>query len=233
MILFTIINGKSIPFKDNVSAIDLPHNVFILSTFQKCNVIPKMCDCVPSILHVTWFKKIRWNFVISRNAKIVSMNFNVSDAFFKCIFHRYLIYAFVQHNGDFICAEIKCPFIMYGVYILVEVSIHISTTWWVSLLVDQGVPKGTCNQVLRSTSVDLSRFESIKIFCVKIDRNCNFVGLLHHPVWLKLLSAVFGHHISIFQLLSLAKDLWRGFNTRNAHMVYIINSIRFEMVYTS
>ena len=30
----------------------------------------------------------------------------------------------------------------------------ISTTWWVSLLVDQGVPEGACSQVLRSTSVD-------------------------------------------------------------------------------
>ena len=26
-----------------------------------------------------------------------------------------------------------------------------------------------------------------------------------------------------FQLLSLAKDHWRGFNTRNAHLVYIVN----------
>ena len=42
-----------------------------------------------------------------------------------------------------------------GVYILVEASIHISTTWRVSLLVDQGVPEDTCSQVLRSTSVDL------------------------------------------------------------------------------
>ena len=41
-----------------------------------------------------------------------------------------------------------------GVYILVEVSIWISTTWWVSLLVDQWVTEGTCSQVLRSTSVD-------------------------------------------------------------------------------
>ena len=31
---------------------------------------------------------------------------------------------------------------------------YISTTWWVSLLVDQWVPEGTCSQVLRSTSVD-------------------------------------------------------------------------------
>ena len=67
-----------------------------------------------------------------------------------------------------------------------------------SLLVDQGVPEGTCNQVLRSTSVDLKRFESIKIFCVKIDRNCNFVGLLHHPFWLELLLALLGHYFSTF-----------------------------------
>ena len=31
--------------------------------------------------------------------------------------------------------------------------------------------------------------------------------------------------------LSLAKDHWRGFSTRNAHMVNIANSIRFKMVY--
>ena len=34
-------------------------------------------------------------------------------------------------------------------------------------------------------------------FSVKIDRNCKFLGLLHHPFWLKLLSALFG---IIFQL---------------------------------
>ena len=43
----------------------------------------------------------------------------------------------------------------------------ISTTWWVSLLVDQWVPEGTWSQVLRSTSVDSCRFESIKISRVK------------------------------------------------------------------
>ena len=36
-----------------------------------------------------------------------------------------------------------------------------------------------------------------------------------------------------FQLPSLAKDHWRGFNTRNAHMVHIVNYFRFKMVYTS
>ena len=33
--------------------------------------------------------------------------------------------------------------------------------------------------------------------------------------------------------ISLAKDHWRGLNTRNAHMVHIFNQIRFKMVYTS
>ena len=41
-----------------------------------------------------------------------------------------------------------------GVYIIVTVSFYISTTWWMSLLVYQSVPEGTCSQVLRSTSVD-------------------------------------------------------------------------------
>ena len=44
-----------------------------------------------------------------------------------------------------------------------------------------------CSQVLRSTSVDSWRFESIKIDRGKIDRNCNFVGLLHYHF-----SALFG-----------------------------------------
>ena len=45
---------------------------------------------------------------------------------------------------------------------LVEVSVYISTTWWVSLLVDQWVPEGTWSQVLRSTSVDLKRLRASK-----------------------------------------------------------------------
>ena len=43
---------------------------------------------------------------------------------------------------------------LQGVYVLVEVSIYISTTWRVSLLVVQVVLEGTCRQVLGSTSID-------------------------------------------------------------------------------
>ena len=61
-----------------------------------------------------------------------------------------------------------------------------------SLLVDQRFPEGTCSQGLRSTQVDTWRFKSIQIFCFKIDWNYNFVGLLHHPFWLYLVSALLG-----------------------------------------
>ena len=40
-----------------------------------------------------------------------------------------------------------------------------------SLLVDQGVPERRCSQVLRSTSVDSKRFESIKFsVCLKFNQ---------------------------------------------------------------
>ena len=84
-----------------------------------------------------------------------------------------------------------------------------------SLLVDKSFPEGTCSQVLRSSSVDSWRFESIKIFHVEIYWNYNFVDLWH------------------FKLLCSAKNHWWGFSTRNAHMVHIVNEILFKMVYTS
>ena len=89
--------------------------------------------------------------------------------------------------------------------------------------VTAGGPRSPRGHMQPTSTVDFGWFvawESIKIFRVKIDRNCNFVGLLHHPFWLKLLSVLFGF---VFQLLSFAKDHWRGFNTRNAHMVHIVN----------
>ena len=52
-----------------------------------------------------------------------------------------------------ICTRIKNKCKSKGLeaykYILIEASIWILTTWWVSLLVDQWVPEGTCSQVLR------------------------------------------------------------------------------------
>ena len=45
---------------------------------------------------------------------------------------------------------------------------------------------------LGTFSILLVEFESIIIFRIKIDWNCNFVGLLHYPFWLKLDLALSG-----------------------------------------
>ena len=37
----------------------------------------------------------------------------------------------------------------------------------------------------------------------------------------------------LFKLHCLAKNHWWGFSTRNAHIVHIVNEIRFKIVYTS
>ena len=68
-----------------------------------------------------------------------------------------------------------------------------------------------------------SVWRASKFSVFKIEWNCNFVGLLHHPFWLQLVKALLGITFQLFKLLSLAKDHWRGFSTRNAHMVHIVN----------
>ena len=80
-----------------------------------------------------------------------------------------------------------------------------------------------CSNVLQTTSVDSLHFESIKLFSVKIDWNCNFVDLLHQPF---LALACFGTFwTSLFNILNyiFAKEHRRGFCNRNAHMVQIVN----------
>ena len=39
-----------------------------------------------------------------------------------------------------------------------------------------------------------------------------------------------GISFQVFELLRLTRDHGRGFSTRNAHMVHIVNLIRFKMV---
>ena len=43
-----------------------------------------------------------------------------------------------------------------------------TSTWCVSLLVDQRVPEGTCSQVLRSTSVDSLCFRALRFPVLKL-----------------------------------------------------------------
>ena len=47
--------------------------------------------------------------------------------------------------------------------------------------------------------------------------------LLHHPLWLKLVSAPFGCHFLTSYATLLGYHNWRAFSTRNAHMVHTVN----------
>ena len=96
----------------------------------------------------------------------------------------------------------QCPFIpkCKQKWVLQSLSRSLPS-WWGSLRVDQWVPGGTCSKVLRLTSVDLWRVESIKIFHVKIDWNCNVVGLLHNPFWLQLIWRFWDIDFKLLKLL--------------------------------
>ena len=90
----------------------------------------------------------------------------------------------------------------------------ISTTWWVSLLVDQSPPRAIvatfygrlwliCSEsveIVRVYWVDVTAGGPVNIECfrVKIYWNCNFVGLLHHQFWLQLVLALSWHHFQTF-----------------------------------
>ena len=92
-------------------------------------------------------------------------------------------------------------------------------------------PLQLIRSVLRASTFSVLKFIEIVIFGVYLP--------------FRLASVCFGTFVIslfnyfstiIFQLLKLhclAKDHWRGFSTRNAHMVHIVNLIRLKMVYTS
>ena len=54
-----------------------------------------------------------------------------------------------------------------------------------------------------------SKLPKFSVF--KIDWNCNFVCLLHHPFWLQLVWHFLVITFQLFKLHRLAKDHWRGF----------------------
>ena len=53
------------------------------------------------------------------------------------------------------------------------------------------------------------------------------------PFAFSLFRHFWGINFKLLRLLCLAKDQWRWLSTRYAHMVHIVNEIRFRMVYTS
>ena len=63
--------------------------------------------------------------------------------------------------------------------------------------------------------------------------NSNFVDLLHGiPFGYSFFWYFCDISFQLLKLLCLDKNHWWGFCTRNAHMVHIVNEIRFKMVYT-
>ena len=83
-------------------------------------------------------------------------------------------------------------------FCLVEVSIEFQLLgechcWWTSESPRAHVAKFYGRlRLIRS----VWRASNFSVF--KIDRNCNFVGLLHHPFWLQLILAPFGHYFFNF-----------------------------------
>ena len=105
---------------------------------------------------------------------------------------------------------------------LVEVSFYISTSWWVSLPVDQWVPEGICSQTLRSTSFDSLCVESITISVLKLTEIIIFWVYYTIPFGFSLFWHFLGINFQFLKLHCLAKDHWRGFSTRNTHMVHVV-----------
>ena len=88
--------------------------------------------------------------------------------------------------------------------------------------VTAGWPRSPRGHMKPSSKVDFAWFVAFsehRIFRVfKVHSNCDFWGWLQHPFWLCLVLALLVIHFQLFKLLCLAKDHWRGFSTRNAHM---------------
>ena len=69
---------------------------------------------------------------------------------------------------------------------------------------------------------------NFSIFPIK-KQVCNFVGQYTIPFGFTLFWHV-RDISSIFENTFLTKDHWWGFSARNAHMVHIVNKLRFKMV---
>ena len=60
-----------------------------------------------------------------------------------------------------------------------------------------------------------------------------WIRLSHIPFSNRAIYTFYTITFQFFKQLCLAKDHWRGFSTRNAHMVHIVNEFRIKIVYTS
>ena len=96
------------------------------------------------------------------------------------------------------------------------------------------IPRG---HMLPSSTVDFGWFvafgEHQNFPCLKLIEIVIFGVYYTIPFGFNLFWHLLVISIQIFKLHCLVKDHWRGFSTRNAHMVHIDNLIRLKMVYTS
>ena len=85
------------------------------------------------------------------------------------------------------------------------------TSWWRSLFEFRLLGECHCWWTGGSPRAHVARFygrlqlirsvwRASKFSVFKIDRNCSFVGLLHHPFWLQFILAPFGHYFSTFKI---------------------------------
>ena len=64
----------------------------------------------------------------------------------------------------------------------------------------------------------------VKFISLKMDYVCIYLRVYYTiPFGFTLFRHFLAYIFNLFQLLSLAKYHWRGFSTRNAHMVHIVN----------
>ena len=124
-----------------------------------------------------------------------------------------------------------------------------------SLLVDQGVPEGTCSQVLRSTSVDSCRFESIKFsVCLEFIQivifgvyytipfgstlfwhfGAYFFNFLNYFLWLRITDEGLVPEMRIWSILLIKSDLkWCIHVSRSLFFNCITNTKRVSMKHLS
>ena len=98
--------------------------------------------------------------------------------------------------------------------------------------VTAGGPVSPQGHLWPSSTVNFGWFvviESLKTFHIKIDWNCNFVGLLYYPLWLQLILAHSGQHFLLLKaimhqkLLSVINaydlDLWPEINRAHPQLM--------------
>ena len=101
--------------------------------------------------------------------------------------------------------------------------------WWARVSPRVHVAKFYVRLQLIRSVLRASKFSVLKFIEIVILWICYITYLLASASFGTFVTSLF----NFLKLLCLAKNHWWGFCSRNAHMVHIVNEIRFKMVYTS